>query len=183
MIQLFSRIVIIGCTNCLYQFLFVFQHGIIETLNGPKNRKSSKFTSGEFTACVYSSALMSCSANASLNSLLSSQIWLSALSCCMKIFHESLSVQGHFSMIAGSNLDISSSWQTSLVTALFFQTFWSILRSTFSQFPITNWPYPQFAIPPRICRRVKSRVCNGTQKHCLCYVQFVFNTSFWVFLL
>ena len=40
----------------------------------------------------------------------------------MKIFLESLSVQGHFSMIAGNNLDISSSQKTSLVTTLFFQT-------------------------------------------------------------
>ena len=43
-----------------------------------------------------------------------------------------------------------------------------------SQFPITNWPNPQFAVQPKICRRVKSRTHNGTQKH---YdVQFVFNT-------
>ena len=54
--------------------MFVFQHGIIETLNGLKNPKSSKFTSGEFASCMSSSTLISCSANASLNSLLSSQI-------------------------------------------------------------------------------------------------------------
>ena len=62
------------------------------------------------------------SINALLNSSSSSQIWFFALSCCMKIVLDILSLLGQFSRIAGINLDMSSSLQTSLVTVLFFQT-------------------------------------------------------------